>query len=137
MKTLTTILLGAFASLALTAAQPAAAPAKTATPAAKTANAAPAAKKAAETKIVDINTASVDELKALPGVGDAYAQKIVDGRPYKGRNELLDRKIVPADVYSKIRLSIKARQPKAATTATKTKPAAVPSAAAKPAPVVK
>ena len=64
---------------------------------------------------MDINTASVDELKALPGVGDAYAQKIVAGRPYKGRNELLDRKIVPADVYSKIRLSVKARQPKAAT----------------------
>lgn len=122
MKTLTTILLGTVAALGLAAAQPAAAPAKPAAPAAKTA----AAKKhVAAANIVDINTASLDELKALPGVGDAYAQKIVAGRPYKGRNELLDRKILPSDVYAKIRLQVKARQPKtAAVPATKATPAA-------------
>ena len=128
MKTLATILLGAIATLGIAAA------AQTPAVPAKTAKTAPAAKPAAASKIVDINTASVDELKALPGVGDAYAQKIVDGRPYKGRNELLDRKIVPADVYSKIRLSVKARQPKTAST---TAPAKVATPAAKPAPVTK
>ena len=129
MKTLATILLGAVSTLGIAAAAQPAAPAKTATPASKTATATPAAKHTSATKVVDINTASIDELKALPGVGDAYAQKIVDGRPYKGRNELLDRKIVPADVYSKIRTSVKARQPKTAAT-----PAAKPSPATKPAP---
>ena len=129
MKTLTTILLGAVSALGIAAAAQPAAPAKTAAPASKTATATPAAKHTSATKVVDINTASIDELKALPGVGDAYAQKIVDGRPYKGRNELLDRKIVPADVYSKIRTSVKARQPKTAAT-----PAAKPSPATKPAP---
>ena len=131
MKTLASILLSAVAALA--AAQTAA-PAKTATPApaAKT-SAAPAAKAVHASKQVDINTASAEELKALPGVGDAYAQKIVEGRPYKGRNELLDRKIVPADVYAKIRLQIKARQPKVA----KTSSAAKSASAAKPAPAVK
>jgi len=133
MKTLATILLGAIAALGIAAAAQTtpAAPAKSPAPAAKTAH---VAKEAPASKLVDINTASVDELKALPGVGDAYAQKIVAGRPYKGRNELLDRKIVPADVYSKIRLSVKARQPKTATTATPAKAAAP---AAKPAPVAK
>ena len=132
MKTLASILLSTVAALGIAvAAQPAAAPAKSANavPAAKTA---PAAKKAHMAKEVDINTASVDELKALPGVGDAYAQKIVAGRPYKGRNELLDRKIVPADVYAKIRLQIKARQPKTAAM-----PGAKAAPAAKPAPTTK
>ena len=133
MRTLTTILLGVVATLGIAAAaQTAAAPAKSATPASKSTTAVPVAKKPVASKIVDINTASVDELKALPGVGDAYAQKIVDGRPYKGRNELLDRKIVPADVYSKIRLSVKARQPKTAAI-----PAAKAAPVAKPAPATK
>ena len=124
MKTLTSILLGTVVALGIAAAQPAAPATKTTT--------APAAKAAHAAKVVDINTASADELKALPGVGDAYAQKIVDGRPYKGRNELLDRKIVPADVYSKIRLLVKARQPKTAAM-----PAAKSAPVAKPAPVTK
>jgi competence protein ComEA len=59
---------------------------------------APAAKpdKPAATKKepLDINSASEEQLKALPGIGDAYAKKIVDGRPYKGKDELVQKKIV-------------------------------------------
>jgi competence protein ComEA len=63
-----------------------------------------------KTKPLDINSASIEDLKALPGIGNAYAQKIVDNRPYQKKDQLVSRKIIPEATYNKIKDRIIAMQ---------------------------
>ena len=107
MKKLLSLLAGALLAISLTAALPAQstkAPKSASTAAMPTAS-----------KPLDINTATVAQLKVLPGIGDVYAQKIVDGRkakPYSGKDDLVNNNIIPQATYDKIKDIIIAKQPK-------------------------
>src|SRR5579864_2968511 len=67
----------------------------------------------ASSKLIDINSASQDELKALPGIGDAYSAAIIKNRPYANKTQLVSRKVIPQATYDKISSQIIAKQGKA------------------------
>ena len=79
----------------------------------------PAAKKAEKKAPIDINSATADELQAVPGIGEAYSKKIVENRPYARKDDLVKKKVVPQATYDKIKDQIIAKQDTAKSNAAK------------------
>lgn len=108
----------AFAGLFLALTGAASLPAQgTPAPATKSVTAAPAA----NAQVFDLNTATPQQLKTLPGIGDAFAKKIIDGRPYTMKNQLAQRGILPQATYDKIKDNVVAKRPATATSASPAK----------------
>ena len=100
------LLITALSLMAAPYQQPKSSKAKSAAPADKTSTSSTSA------KLIDINTASQDELKSLPGIGDAYSAAIIKNRPYANKSQLVSRKVIPQATYDKIGDRIIARQGK-------------------------
>jgi len=111
MKRIFAFLVAALAATGIAFAQKAETP-KTAAPAKTEAkkDAAPAKADAKKAELMDINSASEKELATLKGIGEARSKAIVKGRPYKGKDELVQKKIIPQNVYDDIKDQIIAKQ---------------------------
>jgi competence protein ComEA len=70
----------------------------------------PVVQAAEQADLLDINTATADQLKALPGISDAYSEQIIKGRPYQRKDELVQKKILPRATYEGIKYKIVVKQ---------------------------